>query len=902
MSVTLHGNEDHPKANNQLASQARKVLNQLNQMNASKKTGTVRPTEENAKLAEKKLRSLKDNGVDLTKFYYQYDTLRTGCISYKDFSDTLLAVSSGIGREDAMLLAASLDKKKTGHIEYKNILSSLTDLQKELKKDNSLTHAIKAKKHSSNNQSYGNGQSVFGQQEPELPSTSSLNQSNSKANMHHVPKIDPIPSSYLEMYNQRITSAMTDPKAVVNVQALSPNRDIPVKKVGPQDEEPMVFYSGRRYFYNQENAKDPATKAINARLNNRTIPFHVDPSPDTVKEVARRSREQQEEKDRVVRRSSSAPPRSIGNTGTSLMRVLEQSWKEEENKNKNTSDNTAPSVPRNKSPNKEHFSHSLKAALQEAAIAAISEKNGENGESSSSSGYPSKTEIKAKEDMYAEKLEQAAKRQVRAKQSQSKVLENRVVRQLAGKINNLRHILRTQDRSKSGLVNLPEFRQAMIKCGVNISIQETEQLFNSLADTKGVAIEPGYTGGKAMEIDTFVNRIQNRTTAPAFSHVVDDVKTHCGQKATDIARMTEEARVIKKVLLAMSKVAEPKTLIESVTHGRHAMELHHGKIHQGKGPRLDVGTASNGMLTKDQFRQSLQISGANLQDHEFDVLLRTLKLGNGNGGNGANQSNNNNNQARIDMNHIDQYLFQELTKITKETEAHKEEVIKQNPRYGQTFASQVHLGGDSGYEFDQIIDSKKLRQDSLYWHKLTEHLQKNYDKILDAFKRPQHSDVATNDEPTVSTQQQQDKPRSSSRSRSLQETLGEDPHTYMQNNKYKVHNPHLPRDQSMLHHRQTDAKNLRDSITFDELKAGLRSNGVMLSDSDFVRLQHHVQSNKLASSAGEVSSNNDNGSKLSLEDFCSVVGIPVRYRDNNKSLVETVGKNRLRFIFFSMHF
>jgi hypothetical protein len=55
--------------------------------------------------------------------------LHVGKVSYKDFSDTLVNLSSGIDRQEAQQLASLLDRRKLGGIEYKNILKSLREIQ-----------------------------------------------------------------------------------------------------------------------------------------------------------------------------------------------------------------------------------------------------------------------------------------------------------------------------------------------------------------------------------------------------------------------------------------------------------------------------------------------------------------------------------------------------------------------------------------------------------------------------------------------------------------------------------------------------------------------------------------------------------------------------------------------------
>ena len=301
MAAALAGNNENQKAGNQLANQAQRVLSHLSRMQVDKSHGPVKSVGELSKTAEQKLRQLKERGVDLNKFYTQYDPNRSGCVSYKDFSDTLLAMSSGIGREDALILASTLDKKKTGQIEYKSILASLNEIQN----DKSLaTSTAKLSSKSSNNNAnesetmsysamYATRNST-NSSEPKFRSTTP-----NKYNSFNTTTDNEGDSSYLKMYQSRVNPFHNlAPSEVVNVQILSPSKSASKSSKTEISEDEKLFYSGRR-LYHQENESDCQVKRIIAsRLNERTAPFYVDLSV----EEAKKSR---------PKRSLSAPPRTI---------------------------------------------------------------------------------------------------------------------------------------------------------------------------------------------------------------------------------------------------------------------------------------------------------------------------------------------------------------------------------------------------------------------------------------------------------------------------------------------------------------------------------------------------------------------------------------------------------------
>ena len=112
-----------------MATQAMRVLDQLALIPGVPKPHTPRPAAVTADIARNKLKSVCDNGINLQNLYSQYDINRSGKVSYKDFSDTLLAVSAGLTREETHHLASTLDSNRVGAIEYTNILEALKQVK-----------------------------------------------------------------------------------------------------------------------------------------------------------------------------------------------------------------------------------------------------------------------------------------------------------------------------------------------------------------------------------------------------------------------------------------------------------------------------------------------------------------------------------------------------------------------------------------------------------------------------------------------------------------------------------------------------------------------------------------------------------------------------------------------------
>ena len=69
----------------------------------------------------------------MKSLYSTYDNHKRGHITYKDFSDSLLLLNSGINKNDAYNLATNIDKHHCGVIEYSSILSALNQLKENSK-------------------------------------------------------------------------------------------------------------------------------------------------------------------------------------------------------------------------------------------------------------------------------------------------------------------------------------------------------------------------------------------------------------------------------------------------------------------------------------------------------------------------------------------------------------------------------------------------------------------------------------------------------------------------------------------------------------------------------------------------------------------------------------------------
>ena len=125
--ITVNSSDRASKAQ-VLAKQAEKVLQHLEVLSGPT-LKNVRSVAEVARLAQGKLKEYEKRGSSLTDIYKQYDTHRSGKVRYDDFTSSLLNVNSGLRKDEADILAKSLDANKCGSIEYQNIMGALKSIE-----------------------------------------------------------------------------------------------------------------------------------------------------------------------------------------------------------------------------------------------------------------------------------------------------------------------------------------------------------------------------------------------------------------------------------------------------------------------------------------------------------------------------------------------------------------------------------------------------------------------------------------------------------------------------------------------------------------------------------------------------------------------------------------------------
>lgn len=593
-----------------MATQAMRVLDQL-----SKIPGTTRRAHrdapEAAHIAKEKLQGLVRKGIPLDDFYRQYDVNKTGKISYKDFSDTLLAVSAGLTREETHQLAASLDKNRIGSIEYGNIFNALNSLENQRNQKEVSTGPVRMV-----------GDFTSGAPPPPTATKS--------VDFMPPPPPPPLPSELASPRYQESSSAGSISQETAQAQRVQPRTSFtyvgggepapaPAPVPVPPPREPLTVDvdlangTDHHQAHTQSQvqtytANTPAESNAASELLTRSPSNHHCPNYTP-------SRAEQEARSVIPRRYFHNPyvntaifgdtrqikPYEFDTVNSPTQPVLNRSRRRavsvpsraKQNNLKDSGCSLDPEPPQ-PSPYDSVFRKSptstSELTVDEAALVAKLQHN---------------------PFFKAEERHQAMRETVRAQELRT--LENAVADQIGGGVTRLRKALERNDASGSGLLNTEEFKFALKNIGVNLSKEQYDELYHRSARPIAEPAVHGYNRGQAVDIEAFTNRIQEAVVnAPPVppptvrsrpsTPVVAAQTARYGGKAVygDEARRLEKVRVMKKILQSTSKLPNP-----------HAVYNH-------------IDPRNNGYLGQRQLQDALLHMGANLSPTEFNLLMRSV--------------------------------------------------------------------------------------------------------------------------------------------------------------------------------------------------------------------------------------------------------------------------------------
>lgn len=282
-------------------------------------------------------------------------------------------------------------------------------------------------------------------------------------------------------------------------------------------------------------------------------------------------------------------------------------------------------------------------------------------------------------------------------------IEGDICQHLGSRIGPLRQSLKQKDLSHSGVVNFEEFHASMQSLGVRTPKPDLRTVFDAVSeDRRGKGTVNSYEAwgndirhshGNALDIEKFVERVIEGKTDAGVSD---------GSYSADKLD-TEQRRVMKKVLHATNKQAEPLRVFSHITHGTGCSE--------GKGETLSH-------LNPAQLKDGLKTLGSNLTDKEFERLLH--KVGKSRDG-------------KISLSDFDEILHSKVSGYDSDSNIKRRNSLKSHKRYSKTFQSCDALNNHYQDEYDKVTQSDVGRADSMKWGKLQGVIQENCHNLTKAF-------------------------------------------------------------------------------------------------------------------------------------------------------------------------
>ena len=308
----------------------------------------------------------------------------------------------------------------------------------------------------------------------------------------------------------------------------------------------------------------------------------------------------------------------------------------------------------------------------------------------------------------------------------------------------------------------------------------------------------GYSNNKCLNIDTFIDRLKVESNSSAFKHL---------QKNSN-GRMNlqndEECRVYRKVLHAANKLRDPGKAFEGTVN-------HHG------------------WCSDNQFKEALNLMGANLSNSEYTTLL--------NGCRSNLDSALKSSQQNINMIEFSDKINKFVRQADAERKSSREALLQDTSkspigrhRYSASYDSkQTNAALFDHEEYDNMNHtSKSFKKEQNQWRKLRNNLQNSESLVLSIFTDKRDA--------------------------------------------FKSSKQNIRADMNELV--EVDRNNLKTMI---------RKSGIQLGDDDLNRLQKHLENNMTSTDKGTC---DENSNKISLASFCGTVGIPIREVGQNKDKIE----------------
>lgn len=556
-------------------------------MKLAQRLGYEKEMSELALVARKKIQNYQNENGQIKSLFSLFDTHRRGNITYDDFTDTFL--SAGISQRDGYRLASAIDKNKCGIIEYNNILDALKDVESFFSKSNSINPNNDINDTNKNNDGVDN------------------KERNRAKDMIHI-NTDLSPQYLSQKY-----------KPISLSSYLNYNQDsntIPLSPILKQSQQNWMVYNDMENFQKQQKYKIGERRHVIPMSKNvfaldlgeskeyRSSKKYLKSSSNNLDNLYRLNLDHTGRKTQF--RSQSAPPMSRKNSEIDINNIRSCDLYESISTNNNANSNKI-----------KHENNLLSSPI---------------------------------------KKERSIK--------STNMIENTLISQLSGRISTLRHILNKEDMSKSGGINFKEFNNAIKRVGIIVKKENLFQLFTECCDNNNYNKSLGISGHglgldidsngslvntisgsgheKILNINSFIERVQQTTNSPINSH-----------KLSDNDRTNSYNHEVLRSLKKINYIMDNNNNIKDILHKY-------------------IGKSKN-WVSPGVLRNFYNNLGANLSETEFSSLLEKINI--------------NHKDESININDFIDKTHNDVIKLEMVDNNKRIQVLQSNPNYNNTYKS-----------------------------------------------------------------------------------------------------------------------------------------------------------------------------------------------------------------------
>jgi Ca2+-binding EF-hand superfamily protein len=254
-------------------------------------------------------------------------------------------------------------------------------------------------------------------------------------------------------------------------------------------------------------------------------------------------------------------------------------------------------------------------------------------------------------------------------------------------------MLKQMDQSGSGSVNYLEFEHALKKTGIRVPQPQLKKLFQvTAAEVPSAGHGVGgicYSAGKSLNIEDFVARVAQRSSAPEFAYLSADPS---GQSALEL----ERRRAMKKVLHATNRQSDPLKVFR------------------------DIDAQHQGYIKPNQLKEGLRAIGSCLTDREFNYVMEHVRT---------------DPDGKVSLSEFDRMVHGEVTSFENQHIADRGRSLSANARYSRSYQSDDIQHKHIQPEYSKNNESSKsAKLDRMQWSKLQGVLREHSADILEAFK------------------------------------------------------------------------------------------------------------------------------------------------------------------------